>query len=370
MKIKQLLKKFYPIIAVLAVAFILMIWLSSMKRPPQRTNGMNTIQSVAVVDVKVEDIQIRVPIIGKLVAQNHVQIFSEVQGVLEKRDKEFLEGVSYKKGETLLSINSQDTEYNLMSQRSSLLTQIAQILPEMQYDFPESATQWEQYLADFDVEKEIQPLPEPKNEREKYYISGKGIYQTYYNIKNLEYTFSKYDIKAPFNGAVVSSEIKPGTLVMPGQPLGEYMSTFTYDLETSVTVAQSSLIEIGDKVVLNTKSVDDVVIGIVTRINDNVDPQTLMVNVYITVKGSELWEGMYLTGDIYSSANIVATELPRSIITNANSVFTVQDNIVIEKPIEIIALHGDTAVVAGLTDGELLSTKSQDIYNGQKVNTL
>jgi len=370
MKIKQLIKKFYPIITVLVVAFLIIIGLSSMKKPPKRTNGVHNTLSVPVMEANLEDIQIKVPVIGKLVAQNHVQIFSEVQGVLEKGDKEFLEGVSYRKGDVLLSINSQDAEYNLMSQRSSLLTQIAQILPEMQYDFPESAPQWEQYLADFDVENIIQPLPEAKNEREKYYISGKGVYQSYYNVKNLEYTFSKYQIKAPFNGTVVSSEIRPGTLVRGGQILGEYMSTYTYDLETSVTVEQSYLIKIGDRAVLKSESVGDEIVGNVTRINNNVDPQTLMVNVYITVKGNELWEGMYLTGNITSSSNIVATEIPRRIITNDNSVFTVKDSIVVEKPIEIISLHGDTAVVIGLKDGEMVSTKSQDIYSGQKVNIL
>lgn len=370
MKIKQLSKKFYPIVAVLVLAFLIITWLSGMKKPPHRTNRVHPMQSVPVMKIAVEDVQIKIPVIGKLVAQNHVQVFSEVQGVLETGKKEFLEGVSYKKGETLLSINSQETEYKLMSQRSGLLTQIAQILPDMQYDFPESAPQWEQYLVDFDVEKVIQPLPEAKNEREKYYISGKGIYQTYYNVKNLEYTFSKYQIKAPFSGTVVSSQIKPGTLVRAGQLLGEYMSSYTYDLETSVTVNQSYLIKTGDKAVLKSKSINGDIIGTVTRINDSVDPQTLMVNVYITCKGSELWEGMYLSGDIYSSSNVAGTEIPRRIITNNNSVFAVQDNIIVEKPVEIISLDGDTAVVTGLSDGEIISLKSQNIYSGQKIDIL
>ena len=367
---KQIIKKITPILVVIVASLLIIIWLRGMKKSPKRMNNSNNILSVPTVEVVVENIQLRVPVIGKLQAQNHVQIFSEVQGVFEQGQKQFLEGVSFKKGEILLSINSKDAEYNLMSQRSNLLTQIAQVLPEMQFDFPESFEHWQSYLADFDVEKTVKPLPDPKNDREKYYISGKGIYQTYYNIKNIENTFGKYRIKAPFNGTVVSSNIKPGTLVRGGQLLGEFMSTYIYDLESSVTVKQATLIEVGDKAVLKSESNNREIEGTVTRINDNVNSNTLMVNVYITVKGNDLWEGMFLNGDIYSSSIVNATEIPRRIITNNNTVFVIKDSTAKEQNIEIISLNGDTAVVTGLSGGEILSTKSQNIYDGQKINIL
>ena len=370
MKMKQIIKKLTPILIVIVVSLLLIIWLRSMKKPPQRMNHGNSVLSVPTIEVVEDDIQLKIPVIGKLIAQNHVQIFSEVQGILETGQKQFLEGVSFKKGEILLSINSKDTEYNLMSQRSNLLTQVAQILPEMKFDFPESFGHWQKYLADFDIKQTIQPLPEPKIDREKYYISGKGIYQTYYNIKNIENTFSKYHIKAPFNGTVVSSNIKPGTLVRGGQLLGEYMSTYIYDLETSVTVEQSELLKIGDKAILISENNTKEIPGMVTRINDKIDPTTLMVNVYITVKGNDLWEGMYLNGKIYSSRVVKAVEIPRRIITNNNTVFVIADSVAHEQKVEILSLNGDTAVVTGLSDSTKLSTKSQNIYDGQKVKIL
>jgi len=361
------IKKILPVLIVIILSVLVFVFLRNMKKPPKRMNNGNNVLSVSTMTVKVDDIQLKVPVIGKLVAQNHVQIFSEVQGVLESGQKQFLEGVYYKKGEILLSINSKDTEYNVKAQRSSLLTQIAQILPELKFDFPDSYEQWQTYLADFDVEKSIRPLPEPMTDREKYYISAKGIYQTYYNIKNIENTFSKYRIKAPFNGTVVSSNIKPGTLVRGGQILGEFMSTFVYDLESSVTVEQAKLLKIGDKTYLKSEDNSKIVEGNISRINDNVDPNTLMVNVYITVKGNDLWEGMYLSGDIYSSKIVSAIEIPRRIITNNNTVFVIIDSIATESQVEIISLNGDNAVVTGLVDGVKISTNSQNIYNGQKV---
>lgn len=332
-------------------------------------NGNHTL-SVSTINVNVDNIQIKIPVIGKLQAHNHAQIYAEVGGILEQGQKSFLEGVSFKKGEILLSINSKDAEYNLMSQRSNLLTQIAQILPEMQFEFPESSEQWQNYLAKFDVEKSVKPLPEPKNDREKYFISGKGIYQTYYNIKNIENTFSKYRIKAPFNGTVVSSNIKPGTLVRVGQLLGEFISNYIYDLESSVTIDQATLIKLGDKVNLSSENISKTIQGKVSRINDNVEPNTQMVNIYITVSGSDLWEGMYLQGDIINSNIISATEIPRRIITNKNTVFVISDSIANEQKVEIISLNGDTAIVTGLADSTKLSTKSQNIYNGQKVKII
>ena len=292
MSLKQRIKKILPILIVIIVSVLVVVLLRSMKKPPKRMMNNHSTLSVSFLEVNIDEIQLKVPVIGKLIARNHAQIYAEVGGILEQGQKQFLEGVSYKKGEVLLSINSKDAEYNLMSQRSNLLTQIAQILPEMQFDFPESSEQWQNYLANFDVEKTVKPLPEPKNDREKYYISGKGIYQTYYSIKNIENTFSKYRIKAPFNGTVVSSNIKPGTLVRGGQLLGEFMSTYVYDLESSVTVEQATIIKIGDKVTLMSENIVESINGEVSRINDNVDPNTQMVNIYITVSGNDLWEGM------------------------------------------------------------------------------
>ena len=370
MSVKQRIKKILPILIVIIASVLVFVLLRSMKKPPKRMMNNHINLSVSVLDVNVDDIQLKFPVVGKLIAQNHVQIFSEVQGILETGQKKFLEGVSFKKDEILLSINSKDAEYNLMSQRSNLLTQIAQVLPEMQFDFPESFEHWQSYLADFNVEKPVKQLPEPKNDREKYYISGKGIYQTYYNIKNIENTFSKYRIKAPFNGTVVSSNINPGTLVRGGQLLGEFMSTYVYDLETSVTVEQAELLKVGDKARLMSENNTKEILGTVTRINDNVNPNTLMVNVYVTVRGNDLWEGMFLNGDVYSSSIVNATEIPRRIITNNNTVFVIADSVAHEQKVEILSLNGDTAVVTGLSDSTKLSTKSQNIYDGQKVYTL
>ncbi len=367
---KQRIKKIIPIFIVIIISVLVIVLLRSMKKPPKRMMNNNSILTVSTIDVNIDDIQLKVPVIGKLLARNHAQIYAEVGGILEQGQKQFLEGVSFKKNEVLLSIDSKDAEYNLMSQRSTLLTQVAQLLPEMKFDFPESFIQWENYLANFNVEQEIESLPEPINDREKYFVAGKGIYQTYYNIKNLENTFNKYRIKAPFNGTVVSSNIKPGTLARVGQPLGEFISNYVYDLESSVTLEHATLIKIGDKANLNSKNIAEVIKGIVTRINDNVDPNTQMVNIYITVSGSDLWEGMYLQGDIYSSTSVSASEIPRRIITNNNTVFVIADSIATEKKVEIISLNGDTAVVTGLDDNTRLITKSQNIYDGQKVNIL
>lgn len=368
--IKKRTKKLIPIFAVIIVSVLVFVVLRSMKKPPKRMMNNNSILSVSVIDVKIDEIQLKVPVIGKLIAHNHAQIYAEVGGILEQGQKQFLEGVSYEKGEVLLSINSKDAEYNLMSQRSNLLTQIAQILPEIKFDFPESFVQWENYLANFDVKQEIEFLPEPSNDREKYFVAGKGIYQTYYNIKNLENTFNKYRIKAPFNGTVISSNIKPGTLVRIGQPLGELISNYIYDLESSVTVDQATIIKVSDEAYLKAENIAEVVKGKVARINDNIDPNTQMVNIYVTVSGSDLREGLYLQGYIYSSTIVNATEIPRRIITNNNTVFVITDSIAIEQRVNIISLNGDTAVVTGLNNNTKLITKSQNIYNGQKVNIL
>ena len=45
---------------------------------------------------------------GNLIAKNKIELYSEVQGVLERTSKEFKSGMAFKKDETLVKINSEE----------------------------------------------------------------------------------------------------------------------------------------------------------------------------------------------------------------------------------------------------------------------
>ncbi len=50
------------------------------------------------------------------------------------------------------------------------------------------------------------------SEKENYFITGRGIVSSYYNLKNLEQRLSKYVISAPFSGILTEALVTEGTL--------------------------------------------------------------------------------------------------------------------------------------------------------------
>lgn len=349
----------------LAITFILI----ASRKAPQRRGNLDLRPAVSTMKVVNNNIRITVPVLGRLVPQKQVNIFAEVSGVLESSANPFLEGATYKKGEPILVIQSDEARLNVTAQRSNLLLQLTQLLADLKFEYPESHAAWETYLQNYQIDQELQPLPQPVNEREKMFVAAKGIYQTYYSIKSQETRLGKYIIRAPFDGTVTTSNIKPGNLVMNGQNLGQFISTDSYDLETQVAVADVDFIKVGDRVELSSGDNDDNITGTVTRISQSLDQQSQMVNVYVTVQNQRLKAGQYLSGQIYSGTTIRAAVLPRKMITNKTSVFLIENGIVREQPVTLVSTRSDKAIITGLEDGLKISTKTQNIYTGMKVKS-
>ena len=155
------------------------------------------VKTVFIERVKNGTVPITITANGNLVAKNKIEIFSEVQGVLQPSSKEFRPGNSYRKGEVILKLNSEEHYANLQAQKSNLYNSITSIMPDIRLDYPEQYEKWLQYLRDFDFEKPTPKLPEINSEKEKFFISGRNIYTTFYNVKNLEVRVTKYTIRAP-----------------------------------------------------------------------------------------------------------------------------------------------------------------------------
>ena len=110
-------------------------------------------------------------------------------------------------------------------------------MPDLRLDYPDAFEKWQQYLAKLDMSNSTPDLPETTKDNEKYFITGKGIYSSYYNVKSLEQRLSKYSIRAPFSGVLTNADVTKGTLIRSGQKLGEFIQTGIYETEVSVNTS-------------------------------------------------------------------------------------------------------------------------------------
>ena len=77
----------------------------------------------------------------------------------------------------------------------------------------------------------------------RLFVSGRGVISSYYSLQNLEKTLSFYKIKAPFSGVLVQANVTEGSLIRPGQLLGEFIAPVDYELMVALPKSYLSNIE-------------------------------------------------------------------------------------------------------------------------------
>ena len=357
------------ILGILLIA--LAIWLVNVmilkNQRPQRT-PMKIVKPVFIDTVQNGTIPIMIRANGTLVAKNRIEIFSEVQGVLQTTSKEFRPGNSYRKGEVILKIRSDEHYANLQAQKSNLYNSITSIMPDIRLDYPEEYAKWEAYLQEFDFDKTTPPLPETNSEQEKFFISGRNIYTTYYNVKNLEVRYSKYTIRAPYNGVLTSALVNPGSLIRQGQKLGEFISPSLYEMEVAINAKYSDLLQIGNTVEVASLDSGKEWNGKIVRVNANVDQTTQTVTAYIELRGDDLKEGIYLEAHLVAKSEENALEIPRKLLVNNESLYVLKDSVIDLIPVKPVYYTDESVVIKGLEDGTpMVSRVVPGAYPGMVV---
>ena len=266
--------------------------------------------------------------------------------------------VYYNQGEVLVAVDRRQQALNLKAQRSSLYNQLVQMLPDLRFDYPESITQWENYINNFEVEHDLKALPEPIDDREKLFVASRNITTLYYNIKNLEEQYTKHRIIAPFNGILIESMIEPGTAIRIGQQLGTFISPYRYELEVAINTSYDEFLRVGKKVELYNIDRTKSWTGKVHRINSTVDPSSQTIPVFVDVSGEGLKEGMYLEADLMAKEEKEVFEVNRKLLIGDNQLFTVVDTLLELHTIDPVFYNDQTVLVRGLPDDTMILANS------------
>lgn len=305
---------------------------------------------------------------GQLKSKHAFGIYSEVTGVLKVGGKEFRTGARFRKGESMIRIDDSEVKAQLFSQRSVFQNLVISIIPDIKIEFPDEFTKWESYLNEYEIEKDIKPLPKLSSTKEKYFISGKKIFSEYYSIKNLEARYSKYNLRAPFNGVVTKTNLKPGGLVRSGQEMGVFSNMSAFELEVSLKTSEAKYINTGDEVEIFSSDHTHTWKGNVVRVNGAIDLNSQTVSVFIETKGKYLKDGMYLSVILKSKPIDHAILISRSILHNNSFVYLIKDSTLVETKINPIKYNEKTVVVDNILDGtKLVSRNISGSFPGMRV---
>jgi multidrug efflux pump subunit AcrA (membrane-fusion protein) len=358
-------------IVILGGGFLLKTKLADSKKAPVKKVDKQ-VTAVYAQKVKNGKVAIEMTATGKLTAKNRVELYAEVQGIMTSSSGNFKAGERYSKGSRLVAIDSEVYRAGLMAQKSSLQNMVTAALADIRLDFPQSFERWNAFLSALDVKNALPALPEPASDKEKLFITGRNIYTTYYNVRNVELTLAKYSISAPFDGILTEALVTPGTLIRPGQKLGTLIQTSVYEMEMPVSTSMIEYLKVGQSVALHaTSKAGSAWTGKVTRINALVNSSTQTINVYIEVSGAGLEEGMFLEANVAATEIENAFEIDRSVLFNENQVYVAVDSSLIQKTVETKYFNERTVVVTGLTDNDLVLTKMPPrSFPGMKIAVL
>jgi len=125
------------IVGILALAFMTMSYFADQKETPETQIPDEVSRKVKALPVSYEQVSYTISSTGRLGSQSYVDIISEVQGEILPGNVPLKKGQRFRKGDLLIKIYDEITDYNLKAAKSRFQNSIANILPDFKIDFPE-----------------------------------------------------------------------------------------------------------------------------------------------------------------------------------------------------------------------------------------
>ncbi len=356
---KRLLTTLIVVLILLVVSYLAMIFLAGKKKdvlPPKVDKSVITVKTKPV---QYSSAMVDVVQTGRVISKGRVDLIAEVSGKMLPGDVPLFVGQSFRKGDVLLRIYETDALLALKASKSRFMSSIANVLPDLKYDYPENYNAWLEFFNNIKMANPLPDLPEVKNENEKIYLAGKGIFNDYYTIQKSEIVQSRYEIKAPFNGSytVVNQEV--GSIANVGSRIATMIRTDILELQVPISIEEIAYVKAGNTVEVEYSG--KTTSGKVNRVSDFVDMASQSIQVYVELQNSSafpLYEGMYMKAKFAQTELKDVMEIPREAIFNFNEVFLVKDGKLSKSKVNLARIGEYSAYISGLETGSLVVIES------------
>lgn len=354
-------KKIIIPVAILVFGFILMQFLFSLKTEPPKKAKEVRARFVDTETLVAGDVNSEIVAFGRLQSAQPVILTSEVAGIIEQGDIPFQPGQSFKKGDLLVKIDNRQAWLNLNSAKSDFLNALATVLPEIKVDFPGEYPKWEAYFNSCNFGQKMAALPATDNQKIKLYLSRFNVYKLFFTVQNLEILLEKHYFHAPFDGSIVSADLRLGSSVRNGTRLGEIINLTDLEVEVPVPAADVQWINREKAVQFTSSEVPGNWSGKIVRIGKNIDERTQTVPVFIKVdrhQGNHLYEGVFLKAVIPGRTIKNAVSVPRKSIYNEHYIYLIKDGKLDYRKASVVRRQTNSVIIdGGFESGDTLVTE-------------
>lgn len=349
-------KKIVLPLLVISLGVISMITLINMREEAPKKEKQLRAKLVDAVVVQPADIEPQIHAYGRVTSAQPVQLISEVAGELQRGDIPFKPAQSFKKGDLIIKIDDRLARLTLNSLKSDLLNALAAVLPDIKVDFPEQFKTWDNYFAATTFDKPVQPLPVVNDKKLKLYLSRSNVFKLYYAIKQSEINLEKHYFYAPFNGSIVSADLRMGSAARSGSRLGEIINLDDLEIEIPVPAEDIGHLNRDKEVRLSSTEMPGNWAGFINRIGQSIDTRTQSIPTYVKINNaSDLPNGVFLSADLPGKNISNAVVVPRQALYNEQYVYLIKDKKFYYQKVGIAFKQLESVVVtSGLNAGDTL----------------
>lgn len=338
----------------LLFALIFLAIISNKKELTKETKSEQSIIFVPVREVKNEVKELQIISYGQVLPNAEIDVAFEVQGKLETAGVYLRPGTSFNKGQVLYRVNNQEAIYTLKARKAQLSNLLLGALPDVELDFPKELKKWLSFMNGVQAENTLPNLPEFITEKERMFMTSRGITSEYYNLKSSESRMAKYTYYAPFSGTVIETYAEAGAIANPGSRLARIAKTGDYEIKVPISLQQLAAYQKEGKVKFYSVSGKRVGFGKMARISDVVNQQTQSVDVYYSIvpsEGQKIYSGLFVNVAINQKALSKSIALPRLAVTDGK-VNVLKNEKIVSVPITIVGDKPDSVFISGLQDGD------------------
>ena len=342
---------------VLLLGFFTMRFLLSFREDAPKREVVVRPKIVQTRVVELGDTPAKLVAYGRLASSQPVVLNSEVSGELLQGDVPFQPAQSFRKGDLLARIDDRQMRLDLNSAKSDFLNALATVLPEIKIDFPDQVQVWQDYFNNTDFEKPLEPLPEATDQKIKLFLSRFNVYRLFFAARNLEIRLEKHYFYAPFDGTILSTDLRIGSTARPGARLGEIINLEDMEVEIPVPAEDIRWIDRRAPVKLFSEELDAEWRGRINRIGQSIDERTQTVPAFISIvkNGHPFYNGIFLRAEIPGATISSAVSVPLRAIYEDRFVYVIENGVFATRDINITFRESDSCIIdSGLADGDTL----------------
>lgn len=362
------------LIFIIGLSYGLMKYLISLREDPESRSMPEAKRYVKVDTVRYSTIISPVEAPGRLKSQSETDIVAEASGKILAGDVPLRTGSNFKKNDLLFTIYPDEVRLALYSRKSQFKSMLANLLPDLTFDFPEQEKELRDFFNSLDIEKDFPSFPDIKDEKLRIFLAGRNLISEYYNIKKDELQLKRHSKYATYSGTYKEVYLEEGTYTNTGGRVAHAIRTDLLEVEVPLERFHSDFVGIGDKVEVVSDKSKQKHEGIVIRKSNFVDENTQSQSIFVSIannSGQNLLAGEYVHVKFPGHPIENAMEIPRNAVFNTDQVFVIVDGRLEKRTINTIKVNTTSLVFNGVPAGEILVSQPLiNVLEGTKVEIL